>query len=279
MTVLFSEAEEGIMNKKKLIPVVVVVVLLISSVLYFEVFRYWGENKARIEGSGTLEVTDIDISTKIAGRITSISKDEGQEVKQGEVLVKLAYEELDAQRISVIANLNNARLNLKRIKDLYNTGSVSQKEYDNVTTAYRVALSAYEQINATIDNAVLVSPINGVVLEKDLEIGEIAFPGTPVLTIADITDIWIKIYVSEIEIGRVKLGQRAFVSVDSYPHRQFPGKVVMISDKAEFTPKTIETKDERVKLMFAVKIAVQNPKQELKPGMPADAYIITGAQP
>ncbi|OHD67126.1 MAG: hypothetical protein A2W19_03755 [Spirochaetes bacterium RBG_16_49_21] len=267
------------MNKKKLIPAAVVVAVLVSSVLYFEVFRYWGEDKTRIEGSGTLEVTEIDISSKLAGRITSIAKDEGQEVKQGEILVKLAYEELDAQRLSVIANLNNARTNLERIRDLYKTGSVSKKDYDNVVTAYRVALSGYEQINATIENAVLASPISGVVLEKNLEIGEIAFPGTPVLTIADITDIWIKIYVSEIQIGRVKLGQKAFVTVDAHPNKEFVGRVVTISDKAEFTPKTIQTRDERVKLMFAVKIAVPNPKQELKPGMPADAYIITGGKP
>jgi HlyD family secretion protein len=117
------------------------------------------------------------------------------------------------------------------------------------------------------------------VLEKNLEIGEIVFPGTPVLTIADIRDTWIKIYVGEIQMGRVKLGQKAFVSVDSYPNKKFEGRVTSISSKAEFTPKTIQTADERVKLMFAVKIAVPNPQQELKPGMPADAYILTGEKP
>jgi HlyD family secretion protein len=267
------------MNKKRLIPVAVVVAVLVLSVLYFDVFRYWGENKSRIEGSGTIEVTEIDISSKLAGRITRIAKDEGQEVKRGEVLVRLAYEELSAQRLSMIASLTNARTNLERIRELYRTGSVSKKDYDNVVTAYRVALSAYDQINATIDNAVIESPINGVVLEKNLEIGEIAFHGTAILTIADVTDTWIKIYVNEVQMGRVKLGQKAFISVDSYPNKKFEGTVVTISDKAEFTPKTIQTKDERVKLMFAVKISLPNPRQELKPGMPADAYIVTGAKP
>ena len=267
------------MNKKVLIPLAAVITLVIASVLYFQVFRHGGEDKIRIKGSGTIEVTEIDLGSKLAGRIISIAKDEGQAVKLGEVLVRIAYEELGAQRLSVIANLTNAKKNLDRGIDLYKSGSISKKDYDNIETLYRVAKAGYDQINATIDNAVIVSPINGVVLEKNLEIGEIVFPGTPVLTIADITDTWIKIYVNEIQMGRVKLGQKAFVSVDSYPNKKFGGRVTSISSKAEFTPKTIQTADERVKLMFAVKIAVPNPHQELKPGMPADAHILTGGKP
>jgi HlyD family secretion protein len=264
------------MNKKKIIPIAVVVSLITLSILYFEVFRHMGADGSRIEGSGTIEVTEIDISSTLAGRIVSIARDEGEQVKQGEVLVRIAYAELDAQRLSVIANLNNAAKNMERVRALYKSGSVSKKDYDNMEAMYRTAKAAHEQINAAIDNAVIASPINGVVLEKNLEIGEIAFPGTPVLTVADIKDTWIKIYVNEKEMGRVKLGQKAVVTVDSFPDKEFSGNVIAISNKAEFTPKTIQTKDERVKLMFAVKIAVPNPDQKLKPGMPADAYIITG---
>ncbi len=264
------------MNKKKIIPIAVVAAVLTISILYFEVFRHIGEDGNRIEGSGTIEVTEVDISSKLAGRIMTIARDEGEAVKQGEVLVRIAYDELDAQRLSVIANLNNARKNMERVRDLYRSGSVSKKDFDNMETMYRVAKAGSEQINAAINNAVIASPIDGVVLEKNLEIGEIAFPGTPVLTVADIEDTWIKIYVNEKQMGRVKLGQKAEISVDSFPGKKFIGKVISISSRAEFTPKTIQTRDERVKLMFAVKIAVPNPDQKLKPGMPADAYIITG---
>jgi HlyD family secretion protein len=273
-----SYSEEIRMNKKKLIPIGIVAVAVTIAVLYFEVFRHLGENGAKIEGSGTIEVTEVDISSKLAGRIISIAREEGDPVKHGEVLVKLAYDELDAQRLSVIANLNNAKKNMERVKDLYRSGSVSKKDYDNMETMYRVAKAGYEQITATIGNAIITAPLDGVVLEKNLEIGEIAFPGTPVLTIADIRDTWIKIYVNEKQLGRVKLGQKAEVTVDSFPDKKFSGKVVSISNKAEFTPKTIQTKDERVKLMFAIKIAVHNPEMQLKPGMPADAYIMTGAE-
>ncbi len=268
--------KEAGMDKRKLIPIAVIVVALTISVLYFEVFRHIKTDGSRIEGSGTIEVTEIDIGSKLMGRIVSIAKDEGEAVTQGEVLVRIAYAELDAQRLSVIANLNNAKKNMERVRALYKSGSVSKKDFDNMEALYRTAKAGHEQINAAIDNAAIASPIDGVVLEKNLEIGEIAFPGTPVLTVADIEDTWIKIYVNETEMGRVKLGQKAVVTVDSFPDKEFRGNVVSISNKAEFTPKTIQTKDERVKLMFAVKIAVPNPNQELKPGMPADASIITG---
>jgi HlyD family secretion protein len=263
------------MNKKKIIPIAVVVTAITLSVLYFEVFRYIGKDGNRIEGSGTIEVTEIDISSKLAGRIIGIAREEGENVKHGEVLVRLSYEELDAQRLSVIANLNNAKKNMERVRELYKSGSISKKDFDNMETMYRVAKAGYDQINAVIENAVISSPIDGVVLEKNLEIGEIAFPGTPVLTVADLKDTWIKIYVNEKQLNRVKLGQKAILTIDS-SEKKFAGKVVYISNKAEFTPKTIQTKDERVKLMFAVKIAVPNPDMELKPGMPADAYIETG---
>jgi HlyD family secretion protein len=270
-----SYSEEKSMNKKKIIPIAVVAAAVTLSVLYFEVFRYIGKDGNRIEGSGTIEVTEVDISSKLAGRIINIARDEGEQVRHGEVLVRIAYEELDAQRLSVIANLNNAKKNMERVRDLYGSGSISKKDFDNMETMYRVAKAGYDQINAVIENAVIASPIDGVVLEKNLEIGEIAFPGTPVLTVADIKDTWIKIYVNEKQLNRVKLGQKAFVSIDS-SEKKFSGKVVSISNKAEFTPKTIQTKDERVKLMFAVKIVIPNPDMELKPGMPADAYIEAG---
>jgi HlyD family secretion protein len=263
------------MNRKKLIPIAVVMTLIVVSVLYFEVFRHLGENTGRIEGSGTIEVTEIDIGSKLAGRIISLPKNEGEPVKRGEVLVRIAFDELDAQRLSVLASLSNAKKNFERVRDLFLSGSISKKDYDNVETLYRVAKAASEQINATIKNAVIVSPVDGVVLEKNLEVGEMAFPGTPVMTVADITDPWIKIYVNEKQLRSVKLGQKVFIMIDS-SEKKFPGKIVSISNKAEFTPKTIQTKDERVKLMYAVKIAVPNPSQELKPGMPADAYIETG---
>jgi HlyD family secretion protein len=262
------------MKNKKIIPIGIVIVALISATLYFEVIRNLGENSDKIEGSGTIEVTEIEISSKISGRVAELPKPEGSDVKKGELIVKLDYDELNAQKISAYASLVNAEKNLGRTSKLYKSGSVSKQAYDNAETAYSIAKAGYEQISATIENAVIYSPISGTVLDTNLEVGEIAFPGTSVLTLADLTKPWIYVYVNERKLGFVKLGQKAYISVDSFPDRKFEGKVTAISNKAEFTPKTIQTKEERVKLVFAVKIAIENPDMSLKPGMPADAEII-----
>lgn len=159
------------MDKKKFIPLAVVVVILIAATLYFEVFRSSGDDASRIEGSGTIEVTEIEISSKIAGRVAQLPKPEGAQAAKGELIAKLEYEELSAQRYSAEANLANAEKNVRRIRDLYATGSVSKKDLDNAETAYRVAKAAYDQVSASIENAVIYSPIAGTVLDTSLEVG------------------------------------------------------------------------------------------------------------
>jgi HlyD family secretion protein len=126
---------------------------------------------------------------------------------------------------------------------------------------------------AQLGYTVLPSPQAGVVLRKHVEPGEIVPAGTPVVTIADLSNIWVKIYVPEPQLGRVKLGQSADVTTDSYRGKVYRGTVTFISSEAEFTPKNIQTPEERVKLVFAAKVGLANPDQELKPGMPADVKI------
>lgn len=260
--------------KKKMIPLIIFGVILVASTLYFEFFRHMGGDDKIISGSGTIEVTEVDISSKISGRVAELPKAEGTDVKRGDLVSRLEYEELSAQRLSAKANYVNAEKNYNRVKDLHNTGSISRKDLDNAETAFRMAKAGYDQVSATIENAVIYSPIEGTVLDTNVEVGEMAFPGTPILTIADLTKPWMYIYVNEKKLGLVKIGQMVKVFIDSFPDRAFPGKVVSISNKAEFTPKTIQTKEERVKLVFAVKVMIENPDMILKPGMPADAEIV-----
>jgi hypothetical protein len=98
-------------------------------------------------------------------------------------------------------------------------------------------------------------------------------PGTPIVRLAALERVWLRVYVSETELGRIKLGQRAGVTVDTYPGRIYRGRVIEIAQQAEFTPKTVQTKQEREKLVFGVKVEVENPEHDLKPGMPADGVI------
>jgi len=117
------------------------------------------------------------------------------------------------------------------------------------------------------------SPLAGVVLTKNVEAGEFVNPGTPVVTIANIDDLWMNIYIPETQTGLVKLGQNVRVTVDSFPGESFKGKITFVSSESEFTPKTIVTQEERIKLVYRTKVSLENTQQRLKPGMPADAEI------
>ncbi len=130
-------------------------------------------------------------------------------------------------------------------------------------------------VNRTqLDDTVLESPTDGVVLAQSAEVGEVLAAGTTVLTIGDIDRPWLRGYIAESDLGRVKLGARVRVTTDSYPGKVYWGRLSFIAAKAEFTPKQIQTPEERVKLVYRVKIDLENPRRELKSNMPADAEIL-----
>ena len=114
---------------------------------------------------------------------------------------------------------------------------------------------------------------NAIVLSKSTEPGEYVSPGTPIVTAADLRNVWLRGYVNETDLGRVKIGQKVEVTTDSYPGKVCEGVLSFISSEAEFTPKTVQTEKERVRLVYRVKIDLANPEMKLKPGMPADARI------
>jgi HlyD family secretion protein len=137
----------------------------------------------------------------------------------------------------------------------------------------RVALKLAE---TQLGYASIVSPLTGVVLSKNIESGEYVAPGTAVVTVGDLVNVWLRAYIAEADLGAVKVGQRAWVTTDTYPGKKYEGRVSFISSEAEFTPKNVQTPKERVKLVYRIKINITNPKMELKPGMPADAVIDVG---
>jgi HlyD family secretion protein len=257
-------------KKKIIIPVLIVVIAAtVTAVLLLRN----GNDPNLITGSGTIEATEVDVSPRISGDITAINFDEGDAVKTGDLMIEIRANELLAQRMGAEALFTNAQANLGRVRSLYNAGGVSKMDLDNADTAYRGAKSQLDFIDATLANSALYAPMDAVVLTKNFEVGEVAFPGSPILTLADLSKVWIKIYVGEPVVGLIKTGDTATVNVDTWPGRAFPGTVVLISDEPEFTPKTVQTKEERTKLVFAVKIDLDNPEGLLKPGMPADAEI------
>jgi HlyD family secretion protein len=151
-----------------------------------------------------------------------------------------------------------------------------KEEIDQARAALEQTKAALALAQTRLQYTLLTSPINGVVLSKNIEPGEYVSAGTPVVTAADLNDIWLRAYINETDLGRVKLGQHARVTTDTFPGKIYEGKITFIASEAEFTPKNVQTEKERVKLVYRVKITLSNPQSELKPGMPADAEILLG---
>jgi HlyD family secretion protein len=124
---------------------------------------------------------------------------------------------------------------------------------------------------------ILRAPCAGVVTVRQAELGEVVSPGSPVVTLADLDHIWLRVYIAETDLGRIAWGEHVAVTTDTYPGKQYNGRISFISSTAEFTPKSVQTTNERVTLVYRIKIDIDNPDHELKPGMPADAHISLAA--
>ena len=124
-----------------------------------------------------------------------------------------------------------------------------------------------------LDYTILHAPSTGVITVRQAELGEVVAPGTPVITLADLDHIWLRAYIAETDLGSIHWGQEAAITTDTYPGKRYRGRISFISSSAEFTPKSVQTYTERVTLVYRIKIDIDNPNHELKPGMPADARL------
>jgi HlyD family secretion protein len=220
-----------------------------------------------------------------------------EEVAQAEVLLQSAEQ-----------RLSDAERDLVRTRNLFEGGAVSRQALDNQQsvhntaraerdrlqqqvrllqsgsrpeqiTAQRALLAQAEaatvQAEATLAHAVVVAPFGGTVTRRLREPGEVISAGLPVVSLANLDDRWVRIYVREDEVGRVRLGGKAEIRVDAFPDRAYAGDVVFIAQEAEFTPRNVQTKEERVKLVYRVKVrVVGDSAQDLKPGLPADVRLL-----
>lgn len=157
-----------------------------------------------------------------------------------------------------------------------NSLEIKRREEQIVTQRAEIARSraSLALIDSQLADTIAVSPVDGVVLVKSADVGEVLAPGTTIVTVGDIDHPWLRGYVNETDLGKVKLGSRARATTDSYPGKIYNGRVTFISSEAEFTPKQIQTEQERVKLVYRIKIELENPNHELKSNMPADAEIV-----
>lgn len=315
--------------------------LISSTILMLLLFTSCKSNDhfISIEESGTIEATNIVISSKTSGNILAINFPEGTKVNAGDTIIIIDHEQLDIQLLQAIAskdaaeaqlnlmlrgarqedivqaeqNLNQAKINFDtaerdkiRMENLYESRSITQKQYEDAVARYELMNAQYktanenfhkvkkifrqeeiDQARANLNKAIagvellkknirdcyVTSPINGFIVKTFVERGESVTPMSSLFKVSDLDVVELVIYVSTKELAHIKLGQRADVTIDAFKDKAYEGKVTYISPEAEFTPKNIQTKDERTKLVFAVKITIPNKGYELKAGMPADAKI------
>jgi HlyD family secretion protein len=149
----------------------------------------------------------------------------------------------------------------------------AERQVDLAQANIRNAEETLKLAEIVLGYTTLSAPFDGVITVRQAELGEIMVPGTPVVTLADLDHIWLRAYINETDIGKVRLDQNAVVTTDTYPGKRYMGRVSFISSAAEFTPKSVETHAERVTLVYRIKIDIDNPTHELVPGMPADATL------
>jgi HlyD family secretion protein len=191
-------------------------------------------------------------------------------------------ETLYEQRVGSQVNRDQAATNLKRAQATVDRTQQQYNEDVEGTRREQLAIDRAAVIQAeqklrlsrvSLDYTTLRAPKAGVILVRNAELGEVVAPNTPVITLGDLDHIWLRAYIDETDLGRIHWGQPAVIRTDSYPGKTYPGRISFISEKAEFTPKSVQTFKERVTLVYRIKIDVDNPNHELKPGMPADAEI------
>jgi HlyD family secretion protein len=387
--------------KKRILAIVIILLLAGAAVYAYRGMTRRPDN--RIVVSGNIELTEVNIAFKTAGRLIERNVDEGDMVKKGEVLARLDRDQLAAQReaqaaaltsaesqlaqsvtsfeygkATVSADIEQRRANLEtmeaRLSELHNGARPQEKldsqaavdaaqsevdrakrDWDRAQVLYKdddISTAQYDQfrnrwesgtaalksakerqslvmagqrdeviraqqgqvesaraalkvaeaneletkrreqdistrraeieraranlalIDSQLSDTIAISPVDGVVLVKSADVGEILAPGTSVVTVGDIDHPWLRGYINETDLGKVKLGSKTRVTTDSYPGKTYWGTVTFIASEAEFTPKQIQTAQERVKLVYRIKIEMDNSAHELKSNMPADAEIV-----
>jgi HlyD family secretion protein len=389
---------------KKILPILLLVAVA-AAAGYYIYGRLHPADTDTLRVSGNLELTQVDISFKVPGKLIELDVDEGYYVKKGQVIARIDRDQVESQRSRDQASLNNsqfqydqmetsvqwqrrtlesdvalrnaelrasqahlaellagsrpqevqesraavadataqhdqAQADWVRAQDLFKNDDISKQQYDqyrmkldstaavlresNERLALVVEGPRTEDIDAAradvvraqaalqsaeanqlelkrreqdvlahradvararaqvaitdtqINDTVVTAPIDGVVLVKSAEVGEVLAAGTTVVTIGDIDHPWLRAYINEADLGRVKYGQTATLHSDSFPDKTYPGRISFIASEAEFTPKQIQTFEERVKLVYRIKIDVDNRSHDLKSNMPVDAEIKTG---
>ena len=255
--------------RKRIVPILIVVVVL-GAIGYFWWTNYGAGAAANqaLGGSGTIEAQQVAITPQVSGRIVSAPSQEGAAVKAGDVIYKLDPANLKLAVESAQAGVRAAQSNYTHVKnDSASTWADKQTAKAQVDQAKVAQQMAELQVTYTTIKA----PVDGVLSSITQHVGENATPGSTMAMLSQVQTLTVTIYVPETRIGEVKIGQAGTLTTDST--KSYNARVSYISSQAEFTPASIETKDQRTKLVYQVKLDITDADSNLKPGMPADVVL------
>lgn len=234
-------------NRKKLAPFVAVAVAAVIGAVVF------AKRNRSFLYAGSIEATKVDLSSRVSSVIARFHVDEGSKIEKGDKLIDLACEDL-----KLAAEL--AAGDYDRAERLFRSGSMPKESYEHLRikrddSALRVSWCQ------------IPSPFKGTVLNTYREANEYVVPGTKLLTLADLSEVWAIVYVPQQLLSRLSLGKQVTGYISEMNMKEFQGKIRVISDQAEFTPKNVQTREERTRLVYGIKVTFPNPDGILKPGM------------
>lgn len=270
------------------VPLIVLVLALAGGAAWWLTHREAAPTELLLYGN--VDLRQVDLAFNNNERVTQVLVDEGAHVRAGDVLARVDTSRLTPQAAQAAANVEadkvnvaNAQLQYGRLATLFASSggrAVAKQDYDNAKATLDGARARQDADEAQLallqqelKDAQLFAPTNATVRSRLMEPGDMASPARPVFTLAVTDPKWVRVYVSETDLGKVRPGMQASVAVDSFPGQRFPGWVGYVSSVAEFTPKNIETPELRTSLVYEVRVFVHDPGDDLRLGMPATVHI------
>lgn len=287
---------------KLLIAILAVITLVVAVAAWWLWLRQPPLPEGLIQANGRIEGDHYAVAGKIPGKVAELLAREGDLVTQGQVLLRLDDKQIRARveqarqgLVAIKSQVTAAqrveeqtRRDAMRLRNLLTQGTVNKREAEQAELAWAVAggqlatvqaqqaqaQAALAEAQSVQDDLTIRAPAAGIITQRLVDVGEVAAAGAPLFDIVDLDLLYLKVYVPEKEIGKVRLGLLARIYTDAFPNEPLSATVRYIAARAEFTPKEVQTPDERVKLVYAVKLYLDaNPQHRATPGLPADAVI------
>jgi HlyD family secretion protein len=277
---------------KRKAPILILVLLVAAGGGYG---YWWSQNHEQTVDDdsltlyGNVDIREVHLAVNGSEHIGKMFVDEGDKVKKGQLLAQLHTDILDAELkraqadlVAAKAEAHVAKLSYHRIRDLAANKAASQDDADVAEAKSRVSVAKVDSANAALaaikqklKDTKLYAPVDGIIRERIVEPGDFVTPQTPVFTLALTNPVWVRTYLPESWLGKVKPGTMAEIRTDSYPDKVYKGWVGTISPTAEFTPKSVETPELRTRLVYQARVFACNPDAELRLGMPATVTLRT----